>query len=68
MTKKSIFFEFERCGNDLQKSCNNGHPTGRFRYFITQRDTSLFGVNGYVLLNSRVLFSGCSVLNRLFNL
>ena len=57
MTEKSIFFEFERCGSDLHKSCNNGYPTGRFRYFIAQRGSPLFDVNGYVPLNSSVLFS-----------
>ena len=56
MTEKSIFFEFERCGSDLHKSCNDGYITGRFRYFIAQRGSSLSGGNGYVPLN-RVLFS-----------
>ena len=39
MTEKSIFFEFERCGNDL-----------------------------ICAPEQQGIFSGCSVLNRLFNL
>ena len=56
MTEKSIFFEFERFGSDLHKSCNSGYISGRFCYFIAQRGSSLFGVNGCVPLN-RALFS-----------